>query len=187
MCVNCGSKEHLSSNCPKPQVPREQRPCWKCGKPGHTGAQCRGGAPRLAGMVDGGEPVQPIAFHVGLGPGEHYERILPFTPVGNSKAAAKPSRPLPRMVTMADLITGNSFSAPTSEVPTRKPRRKRGGAVTVKLDGSNGESKHLIKTHFESNSLIQNRCNTCDDSKCTNLDCTRIRLNRNLTIVTTIL
>ena len=81
-------------------------------------------------MVDGGEPSQPAqpvhAFHVGLGPDEHYERILPFTPVGSSKAAAKPPRPLPRMITMAEFVTGKSFSAPTSEVPTRKPRRKRG-------------------------------------------------------------
>ena len=37
-CVNCSSKDHLTHNCDKPQFPREKRPCWKCGKPGHTSA-----------------------------------------------------------------------------------------------------------------------------------------------------
>ena len=42
-CVNCGSAEHQSRDCNKAHVPREKRPCWRCGLPGHLGAQCTSG------------------------------------------------------------------------------------------------------------------------------------------------
>ena len=51
-CINCGSTQHTTQSCTKPELPREKRPCWKCGKPGHLGADCRS-SPRLpAKLVD---------------------------------------------------------------------------------------------------------------------------------------
>jgi hypothetical protein len=40
-CVNCGSDKHTRADCPKPEVPPEKRPCWKCGQVGHRSAQCK--------------------------------------------------------------------------------------------------------------------------------------------------
>ena len=54
-CINCGSKDHLTAACPKPEVPRDQRPCWKCGKNGHLGRDCRGGAKAIAAVDEHGE------------------------------------------------------------------------------------------------------------------------------------
>ena len=52
-CINCGSTQHLTVACNKPEVPREKRPCWKCGKPGHIGADCRSaGGQRPAKLVE---------------------------------------------------------------------------------------------------------------------------------------
>ena len=56
-CVNCGSREHLTRECPKPEVAKDKRPCWKCGKPGHIGAQCR----------SSGEPVKLVDEGLGEG------------------------------------------------------------------------------------------------------------------------
>ncbi len=38
-CINCGG-QHPTSECRKARVPREQQPCWTCGKPGHPSAKC---------------------------------------------------------------------------------------------------------------------------------------------------
>jgi len=50
-CVNCAGSGHRASECPRPTVPVEQRPCFKCGKPGCRSNRCGkapGGAPRAA-------------------------------------------------------------------------------------------------------------------------------------------
>ena len=39
ICVNCGGKHRLA-DCTKPIVPMDQRPCFKCGKPGHPAWRC---------------------------------------------------------------------------------------------------------------------------------------------------
>ena len=53
-CINCGSVDHMTSDCNKAEVPRDKRPCWKCGKPGHLGRDCRGGGPKAIGNVEHG-------------------------------------------------------------------------------------------------------------------------------------
>ena len=40
-CANCGGKDHLKDACTKAKVPIGSRPCYECGRPGHTAAQCR--------------------------------------------------------------------------------------------------------------------------------------------------
>jgi len=51
-CVNCGSDAHPSRDCPKPRIEdKSKRPCWKCGKLGHLGKDCRGGG-QAAKLVD---------------------------------------------------------------------------------------------------------------------------------------
>ena len=39
-CINCGGA-HRSSECTKPRVDREKRPCWTCGKAGCVAATCK--------------------------------------------------------------------------------------------------------------------------------------------------
>ena len=39
-CPNCG-KEHKELKCPHPPVDIKDRPCWKCGKKGHVGRDCK--------------------------------------------------------------------------------------------------------------------------------------------------
>ena len=46
-CINCGGADHITRACQKPELPKEKRPCWKCGKPGHLGRDCRS-----SGLVD---------------------------------------------------------------------------------------------------------------------------------------
>jgi len=63
-CVNCGSLDHISSACTKPELPRDKRPCWKCGIPGHLGRDCRKGAANMVdeGGGDGGGNEMAAAF-----------------------------------------------------------------------------------------------------------------------------
>ena len=49
-CLNCGDVGHHISDCPKPEVPKNERPCFKCGKPGHVSAQCKS-TPSTSGKV----------------------------------------------------------------------------------------------------------------------------------------
>ena len=34
-CLNCGQPDHTVGDCPKPEVPKDERPCFECGKQGH--------------------------------------------------------------------------------------------------------------------------------------------------------
>ena len=51
-CINCGGA-HETRDCPKPQVSKEDRPCWRCGKTGHIGANCpnKPSGQKIAAMV----------------------------------------------------------------------------------------------------------------------------------------
>ena len=41
----------MTKDCKKAEVPRDKRPCWKCGLPGHLGRDCRKGAPEALGNI----------------------------------------------------------------------------------------------------------------------------------------
>ena len=45
--MTCGPLSHLTKDCTAAEVPRDTRPCWKCGEPGHISAQCTSGAATL--------------------------------------------------------------------------------------------------------------------------------------------
>ena len=49
-CVNCGG-QHKTSECTKPMVEKNKRPCWTCGKAGCTAATCKSKRP-LANIED---------------------------------------------------------------------------------------------------------------------------------------
>ena len=34
VCADCGTKGHTAQQCPKPRVPWEERPCYRCGEKG---------------------------------------------------------------------------------------------------------------------------------------------------------
>ena len=40
LCPNCGVKGHTAQQCPKPEVPWEERPCHRCGEKGHISSRC---------------------------------------------------------------------------------------------------------------------------------------------------
>ena len=60
-CINCGGKDHSWRACPMPEVPRDQRPCLRCLKPGHLSADCplNKGAKGSAALIDGAAGDQP--------------------------------------------------------------------------------------------------------------------------------
>ena len=152
--MNCGSKEHLTHACPKPQLSREQRPCWKCGKPGHVGANCptggKGGGRGSVNSVQSEVSQVPsgvnACFMMDTTEPEHYERIIPFnTPI-------KTSRPVPRAICVDDFITKNSFAELADRATSRRAKRR---SATVSATRSR-DSKSLIKPFVD---------------KCNNLNC----------------
>ena len=50
-CGNCGMKGHSSQECRKPKVPLSERPCFLCGKPGHTARYCPQAPPTQHGGI----------------------------------------------------------------------------------------------------------------------------------------
>ena len=77
-CVNCGG-DHRVSDCQKPTVPVNQRPCFKCGKSGHASKQCpqRTSTGRGLKNMDDISPEEdsPTAFFGCLSrEGEHIEK-----------------------------------------------------------------------------------------------------------------
>ncbi len=76
-------------------MPREKRPCWKCGTPGHIGAQCTSGAARL---VDHEAP-----------PGATFALRYEDVDEEGFKLARKTVRPQKVPVTIASFIDINPF------------------------------------------------------------------------------
>ena len=64
-CPNCG-KVHPpgTRTCPSPQVPVEQRPCWTCGKTGHSNRDCPS---RAAAAKSAGNSVRQLSLEDRVG------------------------------------------------------------------------------------------------------------------------
>ena len=145
-CINCG-EAHDTRECPKPQLSREQRPCWKCGKPGHIGAQCpngpnKNGGDRAAGMVAGGDDQGAGAA----------EKPISFFCVNYAKE--EPQRPMPSKPTLASFVHKNQFEALESE-PVGKTKTKK-SKQTMKV-ANNNEPKISANIDCKPNNL------ECDD------------------------
>ena len=39
-CLDCGQPDHTDADSPKPEVPKDERPCFECGKQGHLARDC---------------------------------------------------------------------------------------------------------------------------------------------------
>ena len=40
LASSCGSLDHRTKDCTKAEFPKNKRPCWECGIPGHIGRDC---------------------------------------------------------------------------------------------------------------------------------------------------
>ena len=112
-CPNCG-KEHVETRCPHPAVAVADRPCWTCGKKGHSGRDCPQKIQRpQSGSVKALEDAPRDARIPFFGDRENYlidDKEAPgFYPV-------RP-RPAPRQTVLGDfvkhkpVVVHNSFSA----------------------------------------------------------------------------
>ena len=121
-CINCRSTAHLTRDCPKPEVSREDRPCWKCGKPGHVGALCpnSGQPPRAAGMVEQA-PEQPLTFFM-VGHAEEGPLSENYAPAKHT--AKVPSHPVPHEVTLMDFLTPNQYAELAEQGTERRAKRR---------------------------------------------------------------
>ena len=100
--MNCGSKDHLSRDCTHPQVDKDKRPCFKCGKPGHVSSQCKeDGAAKLVEE-----------------PETHMFGCVICEPEGSFSEVKRRGKPVPSQITLKDFM-----------VNCKKVRRK-GPAVT---------------------------------------------------------
>ncbi len=91
--MNCGSTEHLTQACSKPELPKEKRPCWKCGKPGHLGRECRSTA--AAKLVDDDGPTET---------GRHFFGMVNFADEEGYITVGKKGRPVPSQITFGDYL-----------------------------------------------------------------------------------
>ena len=102
-CINCGGTDHLTRACQKPEVPKDKRPCWKCGKPVHLGRDCRGGG--ATKLVDDEASDAPVFFgavdYVG-GDDEGYFKE-------HWQIEKRKTKPRPRGATLASFIDKNTF------------------------------------------------------------------------------
>ncbi len=90
--MNCGSTEHLTQACSRPELPREKRPCWKCGKPGHIGRDCR--STTGARLVDEEEPSDA----------RHYFGVVNYADEDGYITVGKKGRPVLSRVTLGDFL-----------------------------------------------------------------------------------
>ena len=101
------SVAHLTKDCTAAEVPREKRPCWKCGKPGHIGAQCTSAAAKLV------DHAQAPGFTFSPHCGDEDEE--------GSKLAKRTVRPQRVPVTIANFMDVSSFK----DVERQKERKYR--------------------------------------------------------------
>ena len=125
-CINCASTAHLTKDCPRAEVPREQRPCWKRGKAGHIGANCPGGSrqpsppSRAAGLVDRPAAEEPMTFFMVAH--EDAESKGEFIPAKHT--AKVPAHPVPKGAELVDFMISNQYAALAEQSADRRARRR---------------------------------------------------------------
>ncbi len=83
----------MTKDCKKAEVPRDKRPCWKCGLPGHLGRDCRKGAPKAIGNI--GDAAEQINFSGAMGGNDG------FTKTGKR---GRPARPAPSTTQLTEFL-----------------------------------------------------------------------------------
>jgi hypothetical protein len=61
-CTNCGMENHTIADCRKPIVPLKDRPCFECGKTGHSARQCPQKKRSLKALEDEGDDGQDQSY-----------------------------------------------------------------------------------------------------------------------------
>ena len=114
-CPNC-SLEH-EGRCNKPEVPRNERTCWGCGKKDHLSRDCPERKGKSVGQVtDDDIPI----FGLNMIDNEGFELV--------SRKKGAPNRPVPHAVTMGDYIGKAKFGferLPDSGDADERPRSSR--------------------------------------------------------------
>ncbi len=110
-CPNC-SQEH-EGRCTKPEVPRNERTCWGCGKKDHLSRDCPEKKTKSVSHVND-DNIPIFGLHMVDNEG--------FTEVPRKKGR---SQPAPRTVTMGDYINGAKFrfEALSEKTDAKKVRR----------------------------------------------------------------
>ncbi len=134
-CANCGDAH--PGACTKARVATADRPCWGCGKPGHTSNNCPTKAAQRPGAVkavDNGPGRVPI---FGLG---NDGSILHIDHEGYQRVPQR-GRPQPRAPVLGDFISRNSFDTLCAvyEEKEDSPRPKAHAALSTADPLGSGE------------------------------------------------
>ena len=113
-CANCG-KEH-PGRCNLPLVPASQRPCWGCGKPGHSSRDCPNKSitdtHRALKAIQDASPQAGMLGMFCLEDKDGFQRV--------TRGARRGTKPTPSNVTFGDVLAANKFAALASPA-SRKP------------------------------------------------------------------
>ena len=126
-CVNCGSQAHTVRECTVPVVAKKDRPCFKCGKPGHFSSRCPGNA-KVQLVTQGDDCFEDVP---------DFCIAVDWTTV--SKGVKPSTETQRRAVTVADFVHANVFQA-LEEAETGTQSEASDGESSTAGDEKNAQS-----------------------------------------------